>query len=178
MYQDTIYICISWYSKICWFPVKNVDVSKTEGVCHVIYISFGSSLGRVKVPSFIIVGYEWDILGREGVFAPLLPPKRPTLNWVKAVTDRFLKIYGKFSLKRATVNAWEEKFKKKDFLSLDRKKANQILWMMFQKIRDVIIGSRLAGSVILTGIIKANSGRFWKNLVEVLNWLKIGLEKF
>ena len=91
---------------------------------------------------------------------PCSPPKRPTLNWVKAVTDRFLKIYGKFSLKRATVNAWEEKFKKKDFLSLDRKKANQILWLMFQKIRDVIIGSRLAGSVILTGIIKANSGRF------------------
>ena len=54
----------------------------------------------------------------------------------------------------------ERKVQKKDFLSLDRKKANQILWMMFQKIRDVIIGSRLAGSVILTGIIKANSGRF------------------
>ena len=22
MYQDAIYICISWYSKICQFPVK------------------------------------------------------------------------------------------------------------------------------------------------------------
>ena len=22
MYQDTIYICISWYSKICWFPME------------------------------------------------------------------------------------------------------------------------------------------------------------
>ena len=22
MYQNAIYLCISWYSKICWFPVK------------------------------------------------------------------------------------------------------------------------------------------------------------
>ena len=26
---------------------KNVDVSRTQGVCHVIYIFFGSSLGKV-----------------------------------------------------------------------------------------------------------------------------------
>ena len=23
LYQNAIYACISWYSKICWFPVKN-----------------------------------------------------------------------------------------------------------------------------------------------------------
>ena len=23
MYQNTIYICIFWYRKICWFPMKN-----------------------------------------------------------------------------------------------------------------------------------------------------------
>ena len=22
MYQNAVYICISWYNKICWFPVK------------------------------------------------------------------------------------------------------------------------------------------------------------
>ena len=47
MYQNATYICISWYNKICWFPVKNADVSRTQGVCHVIHIFFGSSLGKV-----------------------------------------------------------------------------------------------------------------------------------
>ena len=22
MYQNAIYICVSWYNKICWFPAK------------------------------------------------------------------------------------------------------------------------------------------------------------
>ena len=43
MYQDAIFICISWYGKICWFPVKNADVSRTQVVCYVIYVFFGSS---------------------------------------------------------------------------------------------------------------------------------------
>ena len=29
------------------FPVSNADISRTQGVCHVIYIFFGSSLGKV-----------------------------------------------------------------------------------------------------------------------------------
>ena len=32
MYQNTIYICISWYSKICLFPVKITDVGRTQEV--------------------------------------------------------------------------------------------------------------------------------------------------
>ena len=47
MYLNGIYICISWCSKICWFLVKNADASRTQGVCHVIHIVFGSSLGEV-----------------------------------------------------------------------------------------------------------------------------------
>ena len=47
MYLNGIYIWISWYSKICWFPVKNADVSRTQEVCHVIYLIFESSLGKV-----------------------------------------------------------------------------------------------------------------------------------
>ena len=38
MYQNAIYICIFWYTKICWFPMKNADVSTIQGVCHVIHI--------------------------------------------------------------------------------------------------------------------------------------------
>ena len=34
-------------SKCAGFRWKNADVSRTEGVCHVIYIFFGSSLDKV-----------------------------------------------------------------------------------------------------------------------------------
>ena len=33
--------------KIADFRLKNVDVCRTQGVCHVIYVFFGSSLGKV-----------------------------------------------------------------------------------------------------------------------------------
>ena len=39
MYSIAICICISWYNKSCWFPVKNADVNELKG-CHVIYITF------------------------------------------------------------------------------------------------------------------------------------------
>ena len=37
MYQNAIYIYFSW---------KNADASRTQEVCHVINIFFGSSLGK------------------------------------------------------------------------------------------------------------------------------------
>ena len=49
MYLNGISICISWYSKICWFLVKNADVSRTQGVYHVIHIVFESSLGKGQI---------------------------------------------------------------------------------------------------------------------------------
>ena len=42
-----IYICISWYIKVANFRWKNADVSKTQGICHVIYMFFESSLNKV-----------------------------------------------------------------------------------------------------------------------------------
>ena len=48
MFKNAIYTFISWYRKIYWFPVKNADVSRIQGVCHVVYIFFGSSLGKVQ----------------------------------------------------------------------------------------------------------------------------------
>ena len=87
MYQNAIYICISWYNKICWFPLKNADVSRNQGLCHVIHISFWSSLGKIYLPSLIIVGYVWQIIGRGCLFAPRppspirdQPPKCP--SWI------------------------------------------------------------------------------------------------
>ena len=34
-------------AKLTDFRWKNADVSRTQGVCHVIHILFGSSLGKV-----------------------------------------------------------------------------------------------------------------------------------
>ena len=89
MYQNTIYICISWYSKICWFPVKNADVSRIQGVCHVIHMLFGSSLGKLWLPSFIIVGFVWQILGK-GAFLPIpfLEQPQKGLSWIKLITKK------------------------------------------------------------------------------------------
>ena len=52
MYQNAIY-----RAKFADFPWKNADVNRTQEVCHVIRILFGSFL---TVPSFIIVGYVWQ----------------------------------------------------------------------------------------------------------------------
>ena len=40
MYQNAIYVCISWYSKFADFSRKNSDISRTQRVCHVIHTSF------------------------------------------------------------------------------------------------------------------------------------------
>ena len=57
--------------------VINADVSKIQRVSHVIYIF-------IKVPSFIIVGYVWQIVGRGAILPPhpWATPKKPTLNRV------------------------------------------------------------------------------------------------
>ena len=39
MYQNAIYICSSWYSKFCWFPVKKCRCQQNSmGVSHDSYI--------------------------------------------------------------------------------------------------------------------------------------------
>ena len=81
MYLNGIYNCISCYSKMFWFPVKDADVSRTQWVCHVIHIVFGTSLGNVR-----------QILGRETFFALLhswAAPKKPILNRVSTPTFYF-----------------------------------------------------------------------------------------
>ena len=36
-------------TKVADFSLKNADISRTQGVCHMIYIIFGSSLGKVQL---------------------------------------------------------------------------------------------------------------------------------
>ena len=73
LYQNAIYTCISWYSKICWFPMKNCwcqqnarDGSRDS---YMFWILFRQG---IIVPSLIIVGYVWQVLGKGNLFAP--PP--------------------------------------------------------------------------------------------------------
>ena len=66
MYQDPIYICISWYSKICLFSVKKCWCQQnSRGVSLDSYIFWIFFRQGIIVPSFFIVGYMWQILGEK-----------------------------------------------------------------------------------------------------------------
>ena len=42
-----------------------------QGVCHIVYIFLGYSSGKgITVPSLIIAGYVWQILGRRTFLVP------------------------------------------------------------------------------------------------------------
>ena len=47
MYQNAIHIYILDIANIADFPWKNANVTRNQGVCHVIHIYFESSLGHV-----------------------------------------------------------------------------------------------------------------------------------
>ena len=73
-----------YIAKFADFQRKNVDVRRTKGVCQMIDIFFGSSL--VKVLSFFIVGYVWQVLGG-GLFGTPSPPTileqpRKSTSWI------------------------------------------------------------------------------------------------
>ena len=68
MYQNAIYICISWYGKIGGFPVKKYWYQlNSRCVSRDSYIFWIFLRQVITVSSFNIVGYVWQILGR-GVF--------------------------------------------------------------------------------------------------------------
>ena len=70
------YSYISWYNKICCFPVKKCWCQqKSEGMSRDSYIFWIFFRSGITVPSFILVGYVWQILGR-GAFLPPPPPIR------------------------------------------------------------------------------------------------------
>ena len=71
MYRNAVYICISWHSKICWFPLKKCwyqQISKVVSCNSYFFIP----KEVIAVPSFIISWYVWQIIGM-GAFLPLLP---------------------------------------------------------------------------------------------------------
>ena len=80
MYQNAI---LSAFPDFWW---KNADVSRTQGVCHVIYMCFVMT-GKVRYDcaSFIIVGYCVTVFREGPLFAPhpSTALKRTILNRVK-----------------------------------------------------------------------------------------------
>ena len=86
MHQNAVHIWISWYSKIYWFSTKKCWCQQNaRGVPCDSYI-FWSFFGLgITVPSFIIVGYMWQILGREPFLSrtSMSRPKRLIMNRVK-----------------------------------------------------------------------------------------------
>ena len=73
-------------AKFAHFLRKNSDVSRNQEIYHVIYVFFGSSLGNLKLLSFNIEVYIWQILLRWTFLAtphPKAAPERPILNRLK-----------------------------------------------------------------------------------------------
>ena len=107
------------------------------------------------------------------------------IHGTKAAIGRFSKVYTKYSLKRTTVNGWKERCKKNDLHSIGKRgKPNLEDDEMLKKIKDVIIGSRLVGTVISremvvavgTGVVKANEPKilrkFGENLELTEGWAR------
>ena len=94
MYENAFYICISWYSKICWFAVKKCWCQQnSRGVSRdssIFWIFFWQG---ISVPGFIIVGYVWQILGREAFLPlpPILEQPRKIPSWI-GLRDKAFKI--------------------------------------------------------------------------------------
>ena len=119
----------------------------------------------------------------------------PLIHRAKAAIYRFSKVYTKFSLNRTTVNGWKERCKKNDLHFIGKRgRPNLVDDEMLKKTRDVIIRSRLAGTVISrkmvvafsTGLVKANEPKILRefggsfeftvgraqNVLKSIDWVK------
>ena len=47
LHENAIFIFVSWYSKICWFPLKKLQTSGELNGCDVMHKVFEPSLGKV-----------------------------------------------------------------------------------------------------------------------------------
>ena len=69
------------------------------------------------------------------------------LHSTKSAINKFSKIYPEFIFLRTTVNSWKRKIKlSRD--SVDYGPPNLLDEVLLQKVKDIIVGTRFAGSVI------------------------------
>ena len=72
------------------------------------------------------------------------------LNGTQAAIKRFSKMYPKYDLKRTSINTWKRKCKNKKESSLSKRsgRPNLLSDNLIKKTKDIIIGTRNAGTVI------------------------------
>ena len=96
MYQNTVYICISWYSKICWFPVKKCwfqqnsrSVSRDS---YIFQIFFGYNCAKCHHCRICVTDFR-----EGGLFAPSphlwAARKKPILNSVNDISSQFTELF-------------------------------------------------------------------------------------
>ena len=123
MYQNTIYICISRYSKICWFPVKKCWCQhNSRGLSRDLYIFWILFGWGITVPSFIVVGYVWQVLGRGGLNPPIREQPRKSSSWIGLRWNSIFISYQGFIFAMSLKN-WPIKFK---FLSERKQKCTDL----------------------------------------------------
>ena len=90
MYRYATYICISWYSKICWFPVKKCWCEQNSTGMSSEWCIFWIFFSQViTVPNFIIAGYMWQIIGKGGLLWGLSIHEQPRKgpSWIGLKRD-------------------------------------------------------------------------------------------
>ena len=88
------------------------------------------------------------------------------VNGTNAAIKKFAKLYPKFTFKRTTINTWKTKYQKNGNETVLKSigRPNLLSDILLKKTKDIIIGTRLAGTVISrrmvmaigTGVVKAN----------------------
>ena len=85
------------------------------------------------------------------------------LNETKAALKRYSKIYPKYDLKRTSVNSWKSKIKGENENSLAKRsgRPNLLSDDLLKKTKDIIIGTRNAGTVISRRMVIAIGKGHW-----------------
>ena len=75
--------------------MENADVSRIQGVCHVLYTFFGYPVGKVKLCQVLTLCDMCDRLYGGDLFTthPQAAPKKPILNRVKGCNSISLRFY-------------------------------------------------------------------------------------
>ena len=79
------------------------------------------------------------------------------IHGTKAAVDKYSKIYPKYDLKRTSVNIWKTKYKgnKENTLIEQSGKSNLLRDELLQKTKDIVIGTRSVGTVIVRRMVIA-----------------------
>ena len=99
MYQNTVYICISWYSKICWFPAKKCWFQqKSRSVSRDSYYFLDLLRVRYNCAKLDHCRICVTDFKEGGTFLPppspnpWAGPRKPILNRVKILSFLFLSV--------------------------------------------------------------------------------------